>query len=88
MQFRTAGHRKSHEQSHKKGTHKRGNSKAAKISNLLGPIVLDKNKNSRDTDGTVCVQNIVSVISFYFEYLGNCTVLDTKYLKIQLCLRF
>lgn len=39
--FRTAGHKKSHEQTHKKGANKVGNTKGAKINNLLGPVVMD-----------------------------------------------
>lgn len=39
--FRTVGHKKSHEESHIKGTCRKNNTRAAKISNLLGPVVMD-----------------------------------------------
>lgn len=62
--FRTSGHKKSHEDSHKRGTCRKNNTKAAKISNLLGPVVMDATvlgdkvmSEGATTDEIIFVQN-------------------------------
>lgn len=64
--FRTAGHKKSHEQTHRKG--KVGATKGVKIDNLLGPVVMDgtvlgdkvMSEGAATSDEIIFVQNPVT----------------------------
>lgn len=69
--FRTVSHKKSHEQSHRRGTCRSNTSEAAKISNLLGSVVMDASvlgdkvmTEGAPTDEVIFVQNPVSKLNY------------------------